>query len=41
MSVIVAVFMLDKGAKVDIRDNEGSTALHMAAFFGHNDIVNS
>jgi hypothetical protein len=34
-----ADLLLAKGAKPDIRNNEGSTALHMAAFFGHLEIV--
>ena len=34
-----AELLLAKGAKPDIRNNEGSTALHMAAFFGHLEIV--
>jgi hypothetical protein len=34
-----AELLLAKGAKPDIRNNEGSTALHMAAFFGHIEIV--
>jgi len=34
-----ARLLLGKGAKPDIKNNEGSTALHMAAFFGHIDIV--
>ena len=35
----VVDLLLGKGAKPDIRNNEGSTALHMAAFFGHIEIV--
>jgi hypothetical protein len=34
-----ATLLLSKGAKPDIKNNEGSTALHMAAFFGHIEIV--
>ena len=34
-----ARLLIGKGAKTDIKNNEGSTALHMAAFFGHIDIV--
>jgi len=34
-----ATLLLTKGAKPDIKNNEGSTALHMAAFFGHIQIV--
>jgi len=34
-----AMLLLGKGAKPDIKNNEGSTALHMAAFFGHIEIV--
>lgn len=34
-----AMLLLGKGAKADIKNNEGSTALHMAAFFGHIEIV--
>ena len=34
-----ATLLLSKGAKPDIKNNEGSTALHMAAFFGHMQIV--
>ena len=34
-----ARLLIGKGAKTDIKNNEGSTALHMAAFFGHNEIV--
>ena len=34
-----ATLLLAKGAKPDIRNNDGSTALHMAAFFGHIEIV--
>ncbi len=34
-----ADLLLAKGAKPDIRNNEGSTALHMAAFLGHTGIV--
>ena len=34
-----AELLLGKGAKPDIRNNEGSTALHMAAFLGHIEIV--
>ncbi len=36
-----AKLLLNKGAKPDIRNNESSTALHMAAFFGHIEIVQS
>lgn len=35
----VAGLLLGKGAKPNIKNNEGSTALHMAAFFGHVDVV--
>ncbi len=34
-----ARLLLAKGAKPNIRNKEGSTALHMAAFFGHIEIV--
>jgi len=34
-----AGLLLGKGAKPDIKNNEGSTALHMAAFLGHIEIV--
>ncbi len=34
-----ARLLIGKGAKTDIKNNEGSTALHMAAFFGHIEIV--
>jgi len=34
-----AELLLAKGAKPDIKNNEGSTALHMAAFFAHSEIV--
>ena len=34
-----ARLLLAKGAKPDIKNNEGTTALHMAAFFGHTEIV--
>jgi hypothetical protein len=34
-----ATLLLAKGAKPDIANNEGSTALHMAAFFGHTEVV--
>ncbi|MEA1952743.1 MAG: ankyrin repeat domain-containing protein [Planctomycetota bacterium] len=34
-----AKLLLDKGAKPDIKNKDGSTALHMAAFFGHIKIV--
>jgi hypothetical protein len=34
-----AGLLLGKGAKPNIKNNEGSTALHMSAFFGHIEIV--
>ena len=34
-----AGLLLARGAKPDIKSNDGSTALHMAAFFGHIEIV--
>ena len=34
-----ATLLLSKGAKPDIKNNDGSTALHVAAFFGHIEIV--
>ena len=34
-----AGLLLAKGAKPDIKNKEGSTALHMAAFLGHTEIV--
>ena len=37
----VATLLLAKGAKPDIKNNDGSTALHMAAFLGHIEIVNA
>ena len=36
-----ATLLLTKGAKPDIQNKEGSTALHMAAFFGYLEIVNA
>lgn len=34
-----AEFLLSRGANVSLTDAEGNTALHMAAFLGHTDVV--
>ena len=35
----VAVLLIEKGADVSIANNDGNTALHLASFFAHPDVV--
>ena len=37
--VQVVVFLLESGADLSLRDNNGDTALHWAAYKGHNEMI--